>query len=258
MSEEQLRANDLAQQKGSSAWLIALPLPDKGYILTRRELYAAIYLSYRWQLKRLSTYCSCGKPFTVDNTLSCLKGGFIHGRHNEIRDLLAAVLKEVSYDVSCEPALAPLTGEVFPSSANSADDIAARGFWKRCERAFFDIRVFNPYASTHRRQTLSSSFTVTEREKKRPYNGLWKLSNGPFTPVVFCETHPLLSSLADKLATRKNFARSIVLSWLRRKIAFTLLSAQVLCVRGSRAWQKSTHITSTSDIPLSEWNSTLN
>ena len=53
------------------------------------------------------------------------------------RDLLAAVLKEVSYDVSSEPALAPLTGEAFPSSANSADDarvdIAAKGFWKRCK-----------------------------------------------------------------------------------------------------------------------------
>ena len=65
---------------------------------------------------------------------------FIHRRHDEIRDLLAAVLKEVSYDVSSEPALAPLTGEVFPSSANSPDDarvdIAARGFWQRCERAF--------------------------------------------------------------------------------------------------------------------------
>ena len=47
-------------------------------------------------------------------------------------------------------------------------------------------------------------------------------------------------------------------SIVRTKIAFTLLRVQVLCVRGSRAWQKSTHITSTSYIPLSEWNSTLN
>ena len=82
--------------------------------------------------------------------------------------------------MSSEPTLAPLTGEVFPSSANSADDarvdIAARGFWQRCERAFCDIRIFNPYASTHRRQTLSSSFKANERQKKRLYNGLWKLS----------------------------------------------------------------------------------
>ena len=58
--------------------------------------------------------------------------------------------------MSSEPALAPLTGEVFPSSVNSADDarvdIAARGF------------------STHQRQTLSSSFKANEWQKKRQYN----------------------------------------------------------------------------------------
>ena len=78
MSEEQLRANDLAQQKGSSAWLTALPLADEGYVLTTRAFYDAIYLRYRWQLKRLLSYSACGKSFTVDDALSCLKGGFIH------------------------------------------------------------------------------------------------------------------------------------------------------------------------------------
>ena len=58
MSEEQLRANDLAQQKGSSAWLTALPLADEGYVLTKREFYDAIYLRYRWQLKRIPSYCA--------------------------------------------------------------------------------------------------------------------------------------------------------------------------------------------------------
>ena len=50
------------------------------------------------------------------------------------------------------------SSEVLPTSANSADDtrvdIAARGFWLRCEKAFFDVLIFNPYARTHRRQTL--------------------------------------------------------------------------------------------------------
>ena len=78
MSEEQLRANDLAQQKGSSAWLTALPHADEGYVLTKREFYDAIYLHYRWQLKRFPSYCACGKSFNVDHALSCLTGGFIH------------------------------------------------------------------------------------------------------------------------------------------------------------------------------------
>ena len=53
-----------------------------------------------------------------------------------------------------EPPFTPLSGEILPSSANIADDarvdIAARSFWQRCDKAFFDVRVFNPYASTHR------------------------------------------------------------------------------------------------------------
>ena len=59
--------------------------------------------------------------------------------------MLAAAIDEVAYDVSTEPAFAPLTGEVLPPSTNSADDarvdIAARGFLQRCEKAFFDVRV---------------------------------------------------------------------------------------------------------------------
>ena len=65
MSEEQLRANALAQQNGSSA--------DEGYVLTKREFYDAIYLRYRWQLKRLPSYYACSKSFTVDHALSCLR-----------------------------------------------------------------------------------------------------------------------------------------------------------------------------------------
>ena len=66
------------------------------------------------------------------------------------------------------------TGEGLPSGSNIADDalldIAARAFWKRCEIAFFDIRVFNPYAKTHLNQNLNAAFTRNEREKKRQYN----------------------------------------------------------------------------------------
>ncbi len=130
MTEEQIRANDIAQLKGSSIWLTALLLVEEGYVLSKREFFDAIYLRYRWQLKRLPSHCVCGKPFTVDHTLSCLKGGFIHRCHDEIRDLLAATINEVAYDVSIEPLLTPLSGEILPSSANTADDarvdIAAR------------------------------------------------------------------------------------------------------------------------------------
>ena len=49
--------------------------------------------------------------------------------------------------------LACEVGEDLPHNVNSNDedrvDIAARGFWQRCEKALFDVKVFNLYASTH-------------------------------------------------------------------------------------------------------------
>jgi hypothetical protein len=264
MTEEQIRANDIAQLKGSSIWLTALPLVEEGYVLSKREFFDAIYLRYRWQLKRLPSHCVCGKLFTVDHALSCLKGGFIHRRHDEIRDLLAATIDEVAYDVSIEPPLTPLSGEILPSSANTADDarvdIAARGFWQRCEKAFFDVRVFNPYASTHRNQTLTSSFNNNEKEKKRHYNErVIRVEQGSFTPVVFSafggcgrETQHFMTTLADKIATKRHLRLSVVMSWLIKRLSFALIRAQVLCIRGCRSWRYPVATTLVTDIVLSE------
>ena len=47
MQKEDLRANDLAQLKGASAWLNALPLKEEGYSLSKNEFFDAIQLRYR-------------------------------------------------------------------------------------------------------------------------------------------------------------------------------------------------------------------
>ncbi len=74
-----------------------------------------------------------------------MKGGFIDQRHDEIRDTLAYLLKEVCNDVQIEPHLQPLSGERLPNNANTTDDarldMNARGFWQRGQLAFMDLRV---------------------------------------------------------------------------------------------------------------------
>ena len=91
MTREQSRANDLAQLKGASAWLNSLPLKDEGYSLNKREFFDALALRYRWELKRLPFKCSCSKKaaFEVDHAMNCLTGGFIHKRHDGVRDIMA-------------------------------------------------------------------------------------------------------------------------------------------------------------------------
>ena len=118
LTANELRADDITQLNGSSNWLNVLPLKHESYMLSKREFFDAIALRYRWNLKYLPSICGCGKTFTVDHDISCLKSGFIHRRHNEIRDLFARLLDDVCNDVSIEPTLTPLTGEMLPTSSN--------------------------------------------------------------------------------------------------------------------------------------------
>ena len=66
-------------------------------------------------------------------------------RHNDVRNLTAELLSEVCHDVAIEPGLTPLSGEQFESETTSKEDdsrcdVAARGFWTRGSKAFFDVR----------------------------------------------------------------------------------------------------------------------
>ena len=60
-------------------------------------------------------------------------------------------------------------------SANIQDgarlDIAADGFWgSRFERAYFDVKDFNPYAPSNQKTSLSACYRSHENEKKRKYD----------------------------------------------------------------------------------------
>jgi len=200
LTKEELRANDIAQMKGSSAWLNALPLESEDYSLTKRVFFDAVNDRYRWELKRLPVKCVCGQKFTTEHAMQCTNGGFMH-----------KMLNEVAYDVRIEPPLEPLT-ESLLSTANVAEearlDIAARGFWEEGVMAFFDVRVFNPFAKTHLKSKLSSAFERNETEKKTAYNQrVIEVEHGSFTPVVLSayggfgqETERFLSKLILKIA----------------------------------------------------------
>ena len=108
--------------------------------------------------------------------LSCPKGGYPSIRHNEIRDLSANLMSEVCNNVSIEPHLQPITGEhLSGASANTQDgarlDIAANGLWgSRYERTYFDVRVFNPHATSNRNTNPSTCYHKHEKAKKRSMN----------------------------------------------------------------------------------------
>ena len=160
-------------------------------------------------------------------------------------------MDEVAYDVRIDPALEPLTGETLPRTASREDearlDIAARGFWQESAMAFFDVRVFNPFAKTHLKRTLEAAFDQNEKEKKTQYNQrVIDVEHGSFTPIVLSayggygrETERFLSHLIHKLAEKKDIPVSSISNYVRTKLSFILVRSQVLCVRGNRKpWSK--------------------
>ena len=105
------RSMELAQEKGASSWLTALPVAEFGFTLHKSAFRDALCLRYGWLPSRTPINCDCGTQFSVEHALSYPKGGFPSIRHNEIRDLTANLLSEVCNDVCTEPHLQPITGE---------------------------------------------------------------------------------------------------------------------------------------------------
>ena len=125
-------------------------------------------------------------------------------------------------------------------------DISARGFWIRGQKAFFDTRVFHPFALSHRNQSLADVHKKNEDEKKRQYSErVRQVEMGSFTPLVFSsaggmapECLKFFDRLSELLAIKRNETKSSVSAWLRCRVSFSLLRSAILCLRGSRCLRR--------------------
>ena len=133
----------------------------------------------------------CLRKSILCRSCDVLHQRWIHSfRYGEVKEILANLTKEICNDVEIEPNLLEISGESFSKSTNSQDearlDFSARSFWQHGERAFFYVRVFNPFAPSHLNQDLQKSFNANEREKKRTYNRrVVEVEHGSFTPLIF-------------------------------------------------------------------------
>jgi len=179
--------------------------------------------------------------------MNCKRGGFINARHDGIRDFEASLLSQACTDVESEPHLQPVTTEILSGrSANtSADarlDIRARGFWRRGQNAFFDVRVTNADSASQNNSSIHSILKKHEDEKKRAYNErVMQVEQGTFTPLVFTvaggmgpECLKFHKSLAEKLSNKSGEKYSDVMSFIRCKLSFMCVRSSLLCLRGSR------------------------
>ena len=158
------RCLDVASEKGASTWLTALPLEEHGFVLHKGSFRDALCLRYGWRPPHLPSHCVCGREFSVDHSLNCKCGGYPSIRHNEIRDITAHLITEVCHNVLIEPPLQQLSGEIMSLQSANVQvkawlDIAADGFWGCShQHAFFDVRIFNPFACIYVNSPLSTCY----------------------------------------------------------------------------------------------------
>ena len=245
------RCMELSQEKGASIWLTAVPIDHHGFALHKSAFREsdALSLRYDWPLSNRPSYCACGHSFSIDHALSCPTGGFPSIRHNEVRDITASLLSEVYHGVSVEPLLQPLSGETMAHNIANVDnnsrlDVSAYGFWGgRFERAFFDVRVFNPCARSNRRATLQSTCRCNEQEKKKQYDQrIRDVEHSTFTPLVLSSTGGMdraattfYRRLAAMLSEKRDVPYSKMFGWIRCRLSFALLRASIMSVRGARS-----------------------
>ena len=172
---KQKRSVEIASEKGASSWLNALPIARHGFALHKSAFRDAICLRYGWQPPLLPSHCICGSTYTVEHAMNCPSGGFPSIRHNEVRDLTSAFLSEVCHNVHTEPTLQPLQGEHLKYKSANGEvgarlDVAAQNFWgKDHQTAYFDVRIFNPFAQSYANSSMSKCYRKHELDKKREY-----------------------------------------------------------------------------------------
>ena len=213
--------------------------------LSKQEFWDIVKIRYGWSLlSRLPNTCNCGTKYDLQHSLSCKKSGFVSLRHNHLRNLTATLTDQICHDVRIEPHLQTLTGETFDSRSTRDEarlDISARGFRTKYQIAFLDVRVFDSNVERYEAKTLQQCYWTNEMEKKRKYNeSILQVENGSFIPLAFSinggmvkEANKCYSRIAKKFVVKRDEPYSVMMSWIRRKITFSMMKSIIMCICGS-------------------------
>ena len=111
----------------------------------------------------------------------------------------------------------------------------------RHQKAFFDVKVFNPNASSYRGSQVSSLYQKFEKDKRHKHEQrIREVEMASFTPLVF-STSGGMSGCTNIFYKRLAYLFSLkkysnVMAWLRCHLSFSLIrSAIIACLRGARS-----------------------
>ena len=188
----------------------------------------------------------CGEEFSFQHALDCKKGGLVTQRHNEVRDALGDLAAIVYKDVVREP----IVQEADDSSGRPAliADLSIQGVWQPQTAVLLDVRVVDTDAQSYASRTVDAVLCSAEQEKKRKYSAAVEDRRASFTPFVVSvdgvlghDAQHLMKRLCDQIVVKWEKSHSEVMGWVRARMAFAILRATNLCLRGSRVKWRSGH-----------------
>lgn len=237
----------------SSGWLSVLPLQKQHFDLSPCEFRDALAIRYKRKPVEMPSACDgCGcSNFSLEHALSCKTGGLITRRHNEVRDVFGELMTTAWGNCIKEPIITEADG----TSPGLRGDLACRGVWEPQRVALFDVRVIDTDAPSYVSRPVSNVLTSAEQEKQRKYLEACEQRHATFTPLV-CTADALLAPqmtafvklMAERLAERWSRSQSVLKGWLRARIAFSVIRASSMCLRGTRKkWRCSEDLLGFSD-----------
>ena len=139
--------------------------------------------------------------------------------------------------------------------------LGVRGLWAAQTEALLDIRVVDTDAQSYTSRTVDSVLLSAENEKKNKYLDAVEARRASFTPfvtpidgVLAREANSVIKLLATKIALKWEKPLSEVTGWVRATLAFAILRATNLCIRGSRVkWRSAVHIDDGARLPTSAY-----
>ena len=146
-----------------------------------------------------------------------------------------------------EPQRQQITREYLQHSTAAGNEvrlaIIAHGLLKAGQMTFVDVRVFNPNAKRYANIELSKAYEINEKEKKKTYNErIIQVEHGSFTPLVMSPTGGMsrewkkfYSRLAEMICKKGKTNYNLTITWIRRKIALSLIKSIGICIHGSRS-----------------------
>ena len=248
--EQRQKVQGQVDSKGMS-WMSVVPRAKESFDLSAQQWRDRVHLQYGWDLQGLPEKCDgCGKRFSTDHALVCLKGGLIGWGHNQFRDVMGEFSRAAWNNCGWEPVVREASERARDGGSDGLRaDFVVRGVWEPDRDCLFDTRIIHAGSPGRAAQHISyqNALNTSAREKVKLYKAAAEERRATFCPLIVTvegiahqSMQAFLRRIAARLSAKWQKPLSTVTNWVRVRVQFALIKAVDLRTRGSRKrWRSS-------------------